>query len=105
MLSVCYVTTPSMEVARELSRRLVVGRKAACVNIIPTVTSVYQWEGSLQEESECLMMIKTQTSRVEEIVAEVTRHHPYEVPEVISVPMGPGNAEYLQWVAASTTPS
>ncbi|KAF8285249.1 putative divalent cation tolerance protein [Trypanosoma cruzi] len=105
MFSVCYVTTPSMEVARELSKQLVMGKKAACVSIIPVIQSVYQWEGRLQEESECLMMIKTRASLIEEVVADVKRHHPYDVPEIISVPMGPGSEDYLKWVADSTTPS
>ncbi|KEG11336.1 divalent cation tolerance protein, partial [Trypanosoma grayi] len=73
MFSVCYVTTPSMEVARDLSRRLVLSKKVACVNIIPAVTSVFQWEGRVCEETECLMMVKTQTALVEEVIADVVQ--------------------------------
>lgn len=103
MFSLCYVTTPTMEVAREISRYLVSNKTAACVNIIPTVTSVFHWEGKLNEEQECLLLIKTQTALVERVIAEVKEKHPYEVPEVISVAMGPGSESYLKWLAESTT--
>ena len=103
MFSICYVTTPSKVVAEKLAEHLVLGKMAACVNIIPQVTSVYEWEGKLQKDEEALMMIKTQTSLVESVVAAVKKEHPYDVPEVISVPMGEGNNTYLDWVKLSTT--
>ncbi|KAG8347689.1 putative CutA1 divalent ion tolerance protein [Trypanosoma vivax] len=102
MFCVCYVTTPSKEVARELSQRLVIGRLAACVNIIPAVTSVYRWEGRVCEEEEFLMMIKTRTALVKDVIESVRAHHPYSVPEVISVPISSGNDAYLRWVEDST---
>ncbi|KAH9600882.1 Divalent ion tolerance protein [Trypanosoma melophagium] len=102
MFSLCYVTTPTMEVAREISRHLVSNKTAACVNIIPTVTSIFQWEGQLNEEQECLLLIKTQTALVERVIAEVKAKHPYEVPEVISVAMGHGSESYLKWLTEST---
>nr|CCC92579.1 unnamed protein product [Trypanosoma congolense IL3000] len=104
MFSVCHITTPSIDVARTLSHVLVGGNKAVCVNIVPSVTSVYRWEGRVCEDTECLMMVKTRTELVQEVVETVKKNHPYSVPEVISVPIGPGNEAYLKWVGESTTP-
>lgn len=103
MFSVCFVTTPTKAVAEKLAEHLVVGKLAACVNIIPQITSVYEWEGKINRDEESLMMIKTQTSMVEALIAAVKKEHPYDVPEVISVPMGEGNVDYLNWVRTNTT--
>jgi periplasmic divalent cation tolerance protein len=77
-------------------------RLAACVNIIPGITSIYSWKGSVQKDDELLLMIKSRESLVSQIVSDVRQNHPYDVPEVISVPIGGGNEAYMQWVAAET---
>ncbi|CCW66580.1 unnamed protein product [Phytomonas sp. Hart1] len=106
MFSICYVTTPTMKVASSLSKILVQTHQvAACVNIIPSVVSVYQWEGELKEDTECLMMIKTQTSCIKDVVNLVKTNHPYDCPEIISIPMGEGYAPYLDWISRQTCPS
>ena len=97
-----FVTTPSMEVAKSISRALVSQKLAACVNIIPSVTSVYSWEGAVHEDSEHLLMIKTQRQRVHDLIDHVKSTHPYDVPEVIVLPIQQGNPAYLKWVADST---
>ncbi|CCW60602.1 unnamed protein product [Phytomonas sp. EM1] len=103
MFSICYVTTPTMIVASTLSKILVQNRRvAACVNIVPSVTSVYEWEGELKEDTECLMIIKTQTSRVKDIIELVKANHPYDCPEIISMPMGEGYVPYLDWISQKT---
>merc|ERR1711916_388006 len=103
--SVCYVTAPTMEVADKIASHLVAKRAAACVNIIPQLTSVYTWKGKVEKDSELLLMIKTQTSVVPRVIEEVKAVHPYDVPEVISVPMGEGLPAYLDWVAEHTSTS
>jgi len=103
MFSIVYVTAPA-SVAESIASSLVEKRLAACVNIIPQVTSIYTWEGKPEKSSESLMMIKSSTSLVDGIVDAVRKQHPYEVPEIISVPMGPGSAPYLEWIANSTGP-
>ena len=71
---------------------------AACVNIIPGITSVYEWEGKIENDSELLLMIKTRSSRLPELTEFVTKNHPYDVCEVISSSIDQGNQPYLDWI-------
>ncbi|XP_054151359.1 protein CutA homolog [Melozone crissalis] len=103
-LSAAFVTCPNLSVATELARSLVRHRLAACVNVIPGVTSVYTWQGRLEEDSEVLLMIKTRSSRVPALSDFVRSHHPYEVPEVVALPVAQGNPPYLRWVRDSVPP-
>lgn len=96
--SVAYVTTPSEEVAKKIAHGLVSKKLAACINIIPKVTSVYEWEGKINEDSEALMMIKTRSCRIDELTLFVKENHPYSVCEVISLPIENGNDPYLKWI-------
>lgn len=103
MFSLCYVTTPSMAVAKTISHLLVKEGQAACVNIVPSVVSIYSWQGTMHTDDECMLLIKTQTAKVPKVIEIVRSSHPYDCPEVISVPMGPGNPAYLQWIKQCTT--
>ena len=98
--SVCLVTAPSLEEARRLARALLEDRLVACANLVPSVQSLYWWEGQVEEAAEVLLVLKTRTERVGELVARVRELHPYSVPEVISWPLGPGNPDYLAWLGA-----
>ncbi|XP_040298587.1 protein CutA [Bufo bufo] len=98
-ISAAYVTCPNETVAKDIARGLVERKLAACVNIIPQVTSIYEWKGKIEEDSEILLMIKTRSSKVPALTEYVRSVHPYEVCEVISVPIEQGNAPYLSWVA------
>ena len=70
------------------------------MNIIPGLTSVYEWEGKIESDDELLLMIKTRSERVEELSAAVTAAHPYDVPEVISAPIEQGSQKYLDWIGS-----
>lgn len=99
--SIVYITTPNLDAAKQLSYKLVEGKYAACVNIIPQVTSIYKWEGKMNEDSELILMIKTTTDKVDDLSKFVRENHPYSVPEVISVKIENGNDDYLSWVTNS----
>lgn len=97
--SVAFVTTPDSKTARKLAEGIIEHKLAACVNIIPQIQSIYMWEGKINEDNEYLMMIKTKTSRLEELTKWVRDNHPYSVAEVITLPIQQGNALYMKWLA------
>ena len=89
--------------AAALARTLVEERLAACVNVLPTMTSVYRWEGRVQDEREQQLVIKTLTSRLPELEARLRALHPYDVPEFLVLPVSGGSEAYLRWVAESVS--
>lgn len=102
---VVLVTAPSGEPAAALARGLVEERLAACVNRLPGIRSVYRWQGEVCDDGEELLLIKTAADRVDALVARVREIHPYEVPEVLVLPVEAGSAPYLAWVLAGTRPA
>ena len=98
----CYVTVPDHATATKLANLLLESKSAACVNIIPHVESMYWWDGKVQTDKELLMMIKTRSNLVEAVTKTVKNSHPYDVCEVIAVPITAGNEPYLNWVREST---
>ncbi|XP_059620394.1 protein CutA homolog [Phlebotomus argentipes] len=99
--SVAFVTTPDENSAKKLAHLLLNQKLAACINIVPQITSIYDWDGKISEDSEVLMMIKTRTSRVDEICKLVRDNHSYSVAEVISLPIENGNPPYMEWLSKS----
>ncbi len=102
---VVLVTTPSPERAAEIARALVEERLAACGNVVPGLRSIYRWEGKVQDEEEALLLLKTTRARFEALRDRVLALHPYEVPEVIAVPVEAGHAPYLAWVGDGVGPA
>ena len=96
-------TAPSAEIATTLARGLVSEGLAACVNVVPTVRSFYRWEGELQEEEETQLIIKTHRDRFEALEVWLREHHPYDVPEIIALPIVSGSPPYLEWLRGQTT--
>ncbi|MAG58068.1 MAG: divalent-cation tolerance protein CutA [Planctomycetes bacterium] len=86
------------EVARDLSHALVQAGLAACVNRVPGAHSVYRWEGKVCDDAETLLIIKTTADRLPALIDRLTELHPYEVPEIIAIPVTGGAARYLEWV-------
>jgi len=97
--SISYVSIDDTSKASSLAHLLVNKRLAACVQVIPKITSVYRWEGKVTEDNELLLMIKSRTSRLKELTDVIVANHPYKICEVVSVPIQHGNPAYLDWVA------
>jgi periplasmic divalent cation tolerance protein len=95
---------PDREAARRLADGLVAARLAACVNLLAECTSVYRWKGVAETATEIPMFIKTRAGLFPEVEAFIRNHHPYEVPEVIAVPVGHGSPAYLEWLMQETQP-
>ena len=87
--------------AAALARTLVDERLAACVNVLPPMTSVYRWKGSVEQEREQQLVIKTSADRVAPLEARLRALHPYELPEFLVISAGGGSAAYLAWMAES----
>ena len=99
---VVLVTTGSPEEAKKISSALLEQKKAACVNIVPQVSSHFRWQGELDSADESLLIIKTRASLLDEIVKIVKELHSYEVAEVIALPIVGGNPDYLDWIGEET---
>lgn len=97
-------TCPDQDTAIAIGERLVEERLAACVNVVPGLTSIYRWQGAIEHESELLLLIKTVSARFEALRDALLRLHPYDVPEIIAVPITAGSADYLSWVTTCTQP-
>jgi len=93
---------PDAESANSLARILVESRLAACVNLMPGVQSVYRWQGEIEQASEITLLIKTTQKHYVQLQQAIISHHPYELPEVIALPISNGYAPYLHWVATET---
>ena len=100
---VVLVTCPSRRVGNRLARTLVEERLAACVNVIPGLTSIYRWEGKISRDAEVLLVVKTRRARLAALTRRVQTLHPYTVPEIIAIPLAGGSASYLSWVGDATS--
>lgn len=96
------ITAPSADVAGKLVRALVEEGLAACGNVVPGVTSIYRWQGDIQTDAEVLVMLKTTVARVAALLERAPELHPYDVPEVLVLPVEAGHAPYVAWVHASS---
>jgi len=97
-------TVPSVEEGRRIGRDVVENRLAACVNVIPGLVSVYEWEGKIEEESEALLVLKTAEALADKLTERILAVHPYDHPEVVAMPIVSGNPKYLEWIDNVTGP-
>lgn len=97
-----YCSCPDAATGQRIADTLVGERLAACVNLLPGVTSVYRWQGKVEQASEVLLLVKTTADRLGALSARICELHPYELPEVIAVEVRAGLPAYLDWVAAQT---
>lgn len=93
---------PDADSAGSMARLLVESRLAACVNLMPAVQSIYRWQGQIEQASEVALFIKTTQRHYAQLQQAIISAHPYDVPEVIALPVTAGHLPYLHWVAAET---
>ena len=96
--NVVVLITSTAEEAHKLAEALLTQRKAACVNIVPGVSSLFWWQDKLDSAQESLLIIKTKASLLNEIITLVREVHSYDVPEIIALPIVGGNQDYLEWI-------
>lgn len=98
---VILITAPGEEEAAGLARALVEAKLAACVNMVSNVRSIYSWKGSIEDDREQLMIVKTQRHLFDRLAAKVREIHSYDVPEIIALPIVEGSPDYLKWLQES----
>ena len=98
-------TFPNLELARQIGTALVEAQLAACVNLCPSVESIYRWEDKVESSQEVLAMLKTTTAVYPELEARLKALHPYEVPEIIALPANQALPAYAKWVQESVAVS
>jgi periplasmic divalent cation tolerance protein len=100
---VVLITTPSQESARKIARLLLEKKLAACVNILSPINSLYTWQGEIHDDQEALMIVKTRPELFDEAFMDLVKaNHPYEVPEMIALPILAGYQPYLDWMSEVT---
>ncbi len=97
-LIITLCTCPDRDTAEKIAQLLVDGALAACVNILPNITSIYSWKGQTESAEEHLLVIKSPQSGYQAIETAVRSLHPYELPEIIAVPIAHGLPEYINWI-------
>lgn len=98
-VSVVLCTFPDLAQARQIGTALVEKQLAACVNLVPKIESIYQWEGETCRDEEVLAVFKLAEAGFAEFSAELNERHPYDVPEIIALPVTAGSEGYLDWVS------
>ena len=99
---VVFCTFSDADTAAKVGGALVKDRLAACVNVLPQLRSIYEWEGEICDDPEALAVIKTTRDRFESLQSRLAELHPYDCPEILGLPVEQGHADYLQWVAEVT---
>jgi periplasmic divalent cation tolerance protein len=100
-----FITAPTQETARTIALDLVERRLAACVNILPGVNSIYRWNDAIQDDQEVLLVVKSRQEHFEAgLIPAVQALHPYDLPEIIALPVTAGLPAYLSWIESSTRP-
>lgn len=101
MFSDIYVTAPNLDEARRIARTVIEERLGACANIYP-ITSIYRWHGSIEEDGECALLIKTKTELVDKLASRIRDLHSYETPCIVSFKIDAGDQSYLSWIQQET---
>jgi len=100
---IVFTNVPDRAVGRRIAEALIAGKLAACVNILAECTSIYRWQGAVETAAEFPLMIKTRAEMYEDVEALIRSLHPYELPEIIAVPVEAGSPAFLDWIKTQTT--
>ena len=100
ILTLC--TVPDTENAKRLARLVVEQKLAACVNLVPQITSIYEWQGQVEEDTEVLLLIKTSATQYAHLEQALLAAHPYDTPEIIAINIDAGLPDYLHWITQVT---
>lgn len=100
---IVFSTLPSESQGQEIARKLIDERLAACVNIVPGLTSIYRWQANIETAAEVLLMIKTDEACYPQLEAALRAWHPYELPEILAVAVNAGLPDYMNWIIHETT--
>ena len=95
---IVFTNAPDRAVAEKIARTLVEQKLAACVNILAGCMSIYRWDGSVETAAEVPLLIKTRADIYPEVEAAIKNLHPYQLPEIVALPVAEGSREYLEWI-------
>ena len=98
MYSVVYITTSGVSESKKIAKTLLEEKLAACINIIPSIESMYLWEEKIEEDSESIMLVKTRSSLVNEVIKRVEYIHTYKTPCILEITVNNGSKKYLKWL-------
>ena len=98
MYSIVYITTSGDLESKKIAKKLLEEKIAACINIIPTIESIYLWKGKIEQDSESIMLVKTKSEMVEEVIKRVEELHSYEIPCVLEITVNKGSKNYIEWM-------
>jgi periplasmic divalent cation tolerance protein len=101
-VALIYTTFPSEREAASAGEALVAKKLAACVNIFPSMTAIFEWDGAIQKTAETAMIIKTKSALRDEVYTELTQHHPYSVPAFLVLEAAGGSKDFVNWIAGQT---
>ena len=101
-MSMIYVTTGSAKEAQDIGRALIEARLAACANVIDNVTSIFRWQGKVEEEAEAVLILKTRRDLVDEATDKIKELHSYDCPCILSYAIVGGNPDFLNWIVKET---
>mgnify|MGYP006277858759 CR=1 FL=1 len=93
-----FVTVPSMEEGKQIGRKVVQERLAACTNIVSNLYSIYRWRGKIEEDQEHLLIIKTTEEKAERLIKKIESMHSYDTPECVGFPIEKGSKKYFKWL-------
>ena len=96
---IVYTTFPDMAAAQQVCKTVIAERLAACANIFPSMTAIYEWQGTLETEQECAVFLKTRQSAAENLMRHLKREHPYDTPAILVIPLSAVDQDYGAWIS------